>query len=48
MERRKMSYKFEEFHRATINLIVAGLLLTYGNSATRASVLIVAKSIYFP
>ena len=47
IERRKISHKCTEFHRATskqgtLKLIVATLLLTYGNSATRALLLTVA------
>ena len=42
----------QEFHRATrkqrtLKLIVATLLLTYGNSVTRALLLTVAYSIYY-
>ena len=52
IERRKISHKCTEFHRATrkqgtLKLIVATLLLTYGNSATRALLLTVAYYIYY-
>ena len=47
IERRKIFHKCKEFHGATreqrtLKLIVASLLLTYGNSATKALLLTVA------